>query len=252
LEKLQAENPDSTSAVAAGALKAGGQSSIMPRRPSMADAAAAKNSSHIGREQILSTSTAFDKNYFTKLTPKNIKRLWRAKYSRDADEDEDGDDEDDQHGAPSTSRAAPARDEEETREYLNSFHAPGGKKVSVPIRIEPKVYFAAERTFLKWLEMSVFISALAVGMINYSKPGDSIGLIVSGLFTIVALMAIAYSGTIYMLRSKKIRRREASNIYFDAYGPTILCGVLLAVTVVNFVLRFRETSQSRTFRGLVN
>lgn len=249
LEKQRAENPDPTSAIAVGALQAG-QSNINPRRPSMADMGNAKLPK-AGRAEILSTSTAFDKNYFTKLSPNNIKRLWRAKYSRDG-EDEDGDDEDDQNGAPSTSRAAPARDEEETREYLNSFHAAPGKKVSVPIRIEPKVYFAAERTFLKWLEMSVFISALAVGMINYSKPGDQIGLIVSGLFTIVSLLAIAYSGSIYVVRSLKIRRREASNFYFDAYGPTILCGVLLAVTLVNFILRFRESHESRNFRGLAD
>ncbi|PWN34259.1 putative VTC4-vacuolar transporter chaperone [Meira miltonrushii] len=246
LEKQRAENPDATSAHAAGALQAEQSTISMQRRLSDVNRAPKQ-----GREEILSTSTAFDKNYFTKLTPNNIKRLWRAKYSRDAD-GEDGDDEDDQDGAPSTARTVPARDEEENREYVNSFHAAPGKKVSVPIRIEPKVYFAAERTFLKWLEMSIFISALAVGMINYSKPGDQIGLIVSGLFTIVSLLAIAYSGSIYVMRSLKIRKRESSNFYFDAYGPTILCGVLLAVTVVNFVLRFRETNQSRNFRGLAN
>lgn len=246
LEKQREENPDATTSHSLGALQAE-QSAISTQRRSSDVNRAPKQ----GRNEILSTSTAFDKNYFTKLTPNNIKRLWRAKYSRDAD-GEDGDDEDDQDGAPSTARAVPARDEEETREYVNSFHAAPGKKVSVPIRIEPKVYFAAERTFLKWLEMSIFISALAVGMINYSKPGDQIGLIVSGLFTIVSLLAIAYSGSIYVMRSLKIRKRESSNFYFDAYGPTILCGVLLAVTIVNFVLRFRETNESRNFRGLAN
>ena len=31
------------------------------------------------------------------------------------------------------------------------FKAPKGKKIHVPIRVEPKVYFAAERTFLSWV-----------------------------------------------------------------------------------------------------
>jgi SPX domain protein involved in polyphosphate accumulation len=31
------------------------------------------------------------------------------------------------------------------------FHAPKGKKIHVPVRVEPKVYFAAERTFLGWV-----------------------------------------------------------------------------------------------------
>lgn len=251
LEKHRSENPDKTSTMAAGMLSAE-QTSTMTRRTSSANAEE-QRASNMGRNEILATSTAFDKHYFTKLTPKNIKRLWRAKYSRDADADadEEADDEEDETRAERT-RTAPARDEEETREYINSFHAPGGKKVSVPIRIEPKVYFAAERTFLKWLELSVFVSALAIGMINYSKPGDRVGLIVSGLFTIVSLVCIAYSGIIYVVRSLKIRSRQASNVYFDAYGPSFLCATLLAVTIVNFVLRYRETNESRHFRGLAN
>jgi hypothetical protein len=31
------------------------------------------------------------------------------------------------------------------------FKAPKGKKIHVPDRVEPKVYFAAERTFLSWV-----------------------------------------------------------------------------------------------------
>jgi vacuolar transporter chaperone complex subunit 4 len=33
-------------------------------------------------------------------------------------------------------------------EYVRGWRAQDGKKISVPVRIEPKVYFAAERTFL--------------------------------------------------------------------------------------------------------
>jgi hypothetical protein len=35
--------------------------------------------------------------------------------------------------------------------YLQRFKALKGKKIHVPIRVEPKVYFAAERTFLGWV-----------------------------------------------------------------------------------------------------
>jgi SPX domain protein involved in polyphosphate accumulation len=34
------------------------------------------------------------------------------------------------------------------------FKAPKGKKIYVPVRVEPKVYFAAERTFLGWVRYS--------------------------------------------------------------------------------------------------
>ena len=36
------------------------------------------------------------------------------------------------------------------------FKAPKGKKIHVPVRVEPKVYFAAERTFLSWVSLFSF------------------------------------------------------------------------------------------------
>lgn len=38
-----------------------------------------------------------------------------------------------------------------TQVQSKRFHAPKGKKIYVPVRVEPKVYFAAERTFLSWV-----------------------------------------------------------------------------------------------------
>ncbi|CAD6888240.1 unnamed protein product [Tilletia controversa] len=228
------------------------------------------------REDILSTSSAFDKTYFSKLTPKGIQRLWRAKYSRDAGAPSsassssaagrtaDGDDDEEEMTAEERRirNALLGRDEEEPRgtgmgppagvTYTTEFHSAPGKKISIPVRVEPKVYFANERTFLKWLEFSVFISALAVGLLNFSTPGDKSGLISASIFTVIALFCIAYSGTIYMIRAWKIRAKESSNVYFDAVGPSFLCAVLLAGTIVNFVLRFHETHESRQARGLAN
>lgn len=45
-------------------------------------------------------------------------------------------------------------------------------------------------------------------MINFSHPGDKIGLITSAIFTVISLFCIAYSGCIYMIRAKKIRAKE--------------------------------------------
>jgi hypothetical protein len=33
------------------------------------------------------------------------------------------------------------------------YKAPKGKKIHVPVRVEPKVFFAAERTFLSWVSI---------------------------------------------------------------------------------------------------
>ena len=37
------------------------------------------------------------------------------------------------------------------------FKAPKGKKIYVPVRVEPKVYLAAERTFLSWVSLVLFL-----------------------------------------------------------------------------------------------
>ncbi|KIS65853.1 putative vacuolar transporter chaperone [Mycosarcoma maydis] len=251
LEKQLAENPDKTSNAAGGMLAVASASVVRDQRPSKSKSAAPT------REEILAPSHRYDHHFFSKLTPKNIQRLWNTKgssheHADDANTDAgEADDEDDP-----VRRALEGQDEEVPRgpdvEYVRDFYAQPGKKVSVPIRIEPKVYFANERTFLKWLEFNVYLSALAVGLLNFSSPGDRTGLIASSFFTIVALIGIAYSGIIFVIRALKIRQRESSNIYFDAYGPTILCGAILSAVVVNFVLRFTESHQHRNQRGVMN
>lgn len=63
---------------------------------------------------------------FPKLTPQNLERLLKAKYQQGEDSDEE-------------------REQQKTSsgiQFVNNFQAPKGKLVSVPIRIEPKVYFA--------------------------------------------------------------------------------------------------------------
>ena len=71
-------------------------------------------------------------------------------------------------------------------------------------------------------------------------PGDKVGLISAGLFTLAALVAIAYSAVIFVYRALKLRRRDAEGLYYDKYGPTILSFMLLTAIIVNIVLRLRQ------------
>lgn len=52
----------------------------------------------------------------------------------------------------------------------------------MPVRVEPKVFFANERTFLSWLHFAVVLGGLAVGLLNF---GDKVGKISAALYTIV-------------------------------------------------------------------
>ena len=118
------------------------------------------------------------------------------------------------------------------------FKAPKGKRIHVPVRVEPKVYFAAERTFLSWLEFSIILGSIAATLLNF---GDEASLVSAWGFTVVACAALLYSVVVYYLRVQMIRNRRASiSRYYDKWGPTLLCMGLLAATIVNFVFKVRE------------
>ncbi|VBB72094.1 Putative vacuolar transporter chaperone 4 [Podospora comata] len=122
------------------------------------------------------------------------------------------------------------------------FKAPKGKKIYVPVRVEPKVYFAAERTFLGWLEYSIYIGTIAVTLLNFStKRGDKASFIAAGAFTFLAVMSLCYAVVTYLYRSKAIRTRQAAK-YYDKVGPTVLCAALFVAVALNF--GYEGTSRS--------
>ncbi|KAL2794212.1 hypothetical protein BJX62DRAFT_208409 [Aspergillus germanicus] len=111
-----------------------------------------------------------------------------------------------------------------------------GKRIALPTRVEPKVFFANERTFLSWLNFTVILGGLAVGLLNF---GDRIGRISAGLFTVIAMAAMIYALFTFHWRAQSIRKRGQSGID-DRFGPTILAISLLAAVIVNFILRMQE------------
>ncbi|KAK6842052.1 SPX-domain-containing protein [Apiospora arundinis] len=117
--------------------------------------------------------------------------------------------------------------------------APKGKKIYVPVRVEPKVYFAAERTFLGWLEFSIYIGTIAVTLLNFGTKPSMVSFIVAGVFTLLAILALCYSLAIYLYRSGAIRERKAAKFY-DKWGPSVLCVSLFIAVGLNFVFEGRE------------
>lgn len=111
---------------------------------------------------------------------------------------------------------------------------PPGKRIALPTRVEPKVFFANERTFLSWLNFTVILGGLAVGLLNF---GDKIGQISAGLFTVVAMAAMLYALMTFHWRAKSIRQRGQGG-FDDRLGPTILALALFFAVLTNFILRF--------------
>ena len=204
----------------------------------------------------LAPSQAFDETFKKKLTDVAAKSSERE----EAVDDDEGADEETlgASAASATNNSKPGDDRELVREWT----AEPGKRIAVPVRIEPKVYFALERTYMvcffsssspdksnsvnkiksqKWLQFGVFIGTISTTLLNFIPPEDMRGLIAAGLFTFAALLAIAYSGGIFVYRSSRLRNRSAEGLYYDKWGPTILCCVLAAALLANVGLRLTET-----------
>jgi len=108
-----------------------------------------------------------------------------------------------------------------------------GKRIALPTRVEPKVFFANERTFLSWLNFTVVLGALAVGMLNF---GDRPAFISAIVFTAIAVAGMLYALYTYHWRARSIRQRGQAG-FDDKIGPTVLAISLIVAVGVNFVLR---------------
>lgn len=175
----------------------------------------------------LQPSNKFDSNV-SALDAKLHDAAKRGRRQSEEDEDEDEDEEADEE-----------REEPDAIVYTSEFQAPAGKRIAIPVRIEPKVIFATERTFLKWLHFAVLLSAVSITLINFVPADDTVGFVAAACFTFTALLATAYSGGMYVWRVLRIRARRAVD-YHDKYGPTALCVCLIASVLVNLILRVRE------------
>ncbi|KAI1178799.1 vacuolar transporter chaperone 4 [Nemania sp. FL0916] len=126
------------------------------------------------------------------------------------------------------------------REIQNKkFKAPKGKKIYVPVRVEPKVFFAGERTFLGWLEFSIYIGAIAATLLNFGQKPTRLAFMAAGVFTLLAVLALCYSVGIYLYRIKGIRERRVIK-YYDKVGPSVLCAALFIGVALNFAFEGRE------------
>lgn len=77
---------------------------------------------------------------FTKLTPANLSKLLNNRFEALTGTQEGGDEGEEGVNESSISLRTGRV------EYVSNFRAEMGKKVAIPVRVEPKVFFANERT----------------------------------------------------------------------------------------------------------
>ncbi|KAF9441068.1 hypothetical protein P691DRAFT_619306, partial [Macrolepiota fuliginosa MF-IS2] len=90
------------------------------------------------------------------------------------------------------------------------------KKMSTPIRVEGKVWFANERTWVSWLNISVVLATLSLVLFNSSK--DNIATYFAYTYAIISVCTLVYGWALYQHRISMIRRRDPGH-FDNLVGP---------------------------------
>jgi uncharacterized membrane protein YidH (DUF202 family) len=108
-------------------------------------------------------------------------------------------------------------------------------KNSGELKIEPKVWLANERTFLKWQHIAILQGGLAIGL--YTAAGKNAIAEVMGI-TYVLIAAFAGLWGYGMMRTRRTMIVERSGKDFDnMIGPLIISVALMVALIVNFILQ---------------
>lgn len=98
----------------------------------------------------------------------------------------------------------------------NNFNEEGAKKV------DPKLFFANERTFLKWMNVSIWVAGISIGL---SSIGGTLSMSLQSLsslfFLAIAIVTVCYSMFQYGKRSLMVVKRSPGP-YEDRWGPIVI------------------------------
>jgi uncharacterized membrane protein YidH (DUF202 family) len=114
------------------------------------------------------------------------------------------------------------------------------KPRKLPVKIEPKVFFANERTFLAWMHMSITLASISVAITAFAEANDWSQLY--GLVLMPCSIAFCcYSLFMYIKRSRMLRAKDPGP-YDDKMGPIVLCSMLALSIVINFFVKMYDLS----------
>jgi uncharacterized membrane protein YidH (DUF202 family) len=138
----------------------------------------------------------------------------------------------------SSSNVATTTSQRDVMSYNTSINNNNPKRLlnktrKAPVKIEPKVFFSNERTFIAWMHVSIILAGGSIAILAFADSNSTTSNPFSQLYGIillpVAISFIIYSMYQYQRRSKMIRTRHPGP-YEDTVGPTVL-GIMLMVSI---------------------
>lgn len=102
-------------------------------------------------------------------------------------------------------------------------------------KIEPKIFFANERTFLHWLHHGVILASIASGVLAFSdNTGSEWGVWYALMLMPISLGFCLYALHTFLWRSDRIKSRIPGR-WDDPFGPMFLGSALVVILTINFV-----------------
>jgi len=107
-------------------------------------------------------------------------------------------------------------------------------------KIEPKVFFANERTFLHWLHHGVILSTIASGILSFgAESGETWAEYYALILLPISLAFCVYAMNTFLWRADRIKSRIPGR-WDDSTGPLMLGGSIAVVLLVNLVTKIYE------------
>ncbi|WVQ82118.1 hypothetical protein IAT38_004246 [Cryptococcus sp. DSM 104549] len=114
------------------------------------------------------------------------------------------------------------------------------KKVPTPVKVEAKVWFANERTFISYLSMGLLLSTIASGLLFGAR--DSPARWFAFGYALISAIVLIYGWAIYQKRLTMISTRDATG-FDNLWGPLLICAAIFVAILVNFVFRLAEAKR---------
>lgn len=109
-------------------------------------------------------------------------------------------------------------------------------KDSGPVKVEPKVWLANQRTFIKWQQVSVLLASLSLGLYNAAGEANTVARSLAIVYTSIAVFAGVWGWWIYVVRSKMIQERSGKD-FDNIVGPLVVCVALIIALCLNFAFK---------------
>ncbi|GLC43847.1 hypothetical protein PLESTB_000914700 [Pleodorina starrii] len=115
----------------------------------------------------------------------------------------------------------------------------------VPMRVEPKSYFANERTYLSWMGMAITLGGVSSALVGFAgdDSDDSTDRLISKrtidvitcIYSPLAILIMCYALFTYEWRSKFMRTKQIG-FFDDKVGPITVAGLVFMTLLVIFTV----------------